>query len=211
MRPAYIAGTNGNTLCNSRQGQAASEALAHMQAHTDMTEIYSYNPQPDVITVRCPRCSSAATFRFPFTFLSDRASDLPAIEAARQDPTVTVEHWGGWHVVVHFPRIFPWETPSNGYQRANLGVCACSRCGYLARRKLSWPADAYFACEVKGKQLWAWNREHALAIKSFIESKERKPWRHRGYALSLLHIPTIFLLAKNRDAVVRRLQRILEP
>jgi hypothetical protein len=177
-----------------------------------MLEIYSYNPYPEAITIKCPRCSSAATFRFPFTLLNGLANELPRIEVAQQNAAVKVERWGGWYVLVHFPRLFPWKVPHNGYRRTNLGVCACSQCGFLAKHGLSWPGDAYFICEIKGKQLWAWNREHATALKLFVGSKERKPFgQPYGYGLSLLHIPTVFLLAKNRGIVVKQLQRMLEP
>jgi len=51
--------------------------------------------------------------------------------------------------------------------------------------------------------LWAWSRPHAVAMRDFIASHERKPGAHGyGFILFLSHIPGKFLQAKERDAIV---------
>src|SRR5207302_1888960 len=113
-------------------------------------------------------------------------------------------------VLVHYPSIFPWiPTPGNQLDW-EWGVSSCSKCGYQSKHKLSWPDEAYYASDYRGQTLWAWTRGHAQALKSFVESNERNPWRYPGYVPFLFHVPKVFLLAKNRGAVSKRLRHMLE-
>ncbi|MFL5732870.1 MAG: hypothetical protein ACJ78Q_06680 [Chloroflexia bacterium] len=181
-----------------------------------MTHIYDFNTVPETFTIRCPRCEAAAEFRFPFTLLGAHLTTHPKeraiAEAMQLDPNVKVEQWGGWTVLVHFPNIYPWQPPpaGEGYRRGEHGVSICPQCGHKGKHELSWPEDAYFNCEFKGQQLWAWTRGHARALKSYVDSKDRNVWHYPGYALFLLHVPKVFLTTKNRDGVSRRLERMLE-
>jgi hypothetical protein len=132
---------------------------------------------------------------------------------AKTYPEAHLENWRGSYVLVHFPTIFPWTPPTGGQHyepEKERGVCSCPKCGYKKKHRLSWPEDAYYVSDFKGHALWAWTREHAVVLKSFVESKDRNPRNYPGYLLFLLHIPEVFLLAKNRDAVSKRLKRMLE-
>lgn len=75
---------------------------------------------------------------------------------------------------------------------------------------IEWPASAYFRCEVKGEMLWAWSEEHAYALKDFISSTDRDPKNHPGFGSSLYHVPKHFLLAKQRAAAIKAIDRMLE-
>jgi hypothetical protein len=177
-----------------------------------MTYLYDFNTRPSSITIRCPKCHSEAEFRFPFTLLRGDPRDQATIRAGYEDSSAKVERWGSWYVLVHFPDIFPWSEASflSDYQEREWGVSTCSQCGHKGKHKLSWPKDAYFVSNFRGEALWAWTRGHAQALKYFVESKDRNPWNYPGSVLFLLHIPKAFLMAKNREAVSKKLQRMLE-
>jgi len=180
-----------------------------MHQATSMTDPNNYNPYPMVHTIRCPKCSGPAIFHLPFRLLNPHETD--ALTHAQANPTVVVEQWGGWHVVSYFHDLYPWKVPaSGGYRHDDWGVCQCPQCGYKRKHQRQWPDDAYFVCEVEGKQLWAWTREHVATLKHYIESKDRNIRDYRGCGLFLHHIPTVFLRAKNRTTVVRKLQQLLE-
>jgi predicted RNA-binding Zn-ribbon protein involved in translation (DUF1610 family) len=196
-----------------------------------MTHIYDWDIAPETIAIRCPKCGSEAVFRSPFTVLTYLpqgsrwvrlargypSSQVPPEEAlidlAMMYPETHIENWLGSYVLVHFPTIFPWTPPAakQPYEpEREWGVSSCPNCGYQGKHRLSWPDDAYYVTDFKGHALWAWSRGHAQALKTFVESKDRNPRDYPGYFLFLLHIPEVFLLAKNRDAVTKRLKRMLE-
>lgn len=84
----------------------------------------------------------------------------------------------------------------------------CKKCGYVKEKLINWERDAYWKFEIKGNVLWAWNIEHAQAILEFIALKDRKQLTSK-YALSFLHIPEFFKLAKNREHVIKKIKRAL--
>jgi hypothetical protein len=88
------------------------------------------------------------------------------------------------------------------------GYLSCLSCGLTKNHEITWPIDAYFITKVKGKVLWAWDREHVVAIRDYIQSNDRvrKPSK---YFASLYHIPEVFKLAKNRNACVKSLNDLL--
>jgi hypothetical protein len=56
--------------------------------------------------------------------------------------------------------------------------------------------------------LWAFHRESAQELRKYLASEDRNRERYR-WELFLRHIPATFMTAKARDAVVKRLDRIL--
>ena len=89
------------------------------------------------------------------------------------------------------------------------GDITCINCGFAGRASISWPRDAYWQCEVKSKILWAWSLEHTNVLLAYIQSSERNLHDYSGYMSSLLHLPSHFKLAKNRDAVVASLKKLI--
>lgn len=176
-----------------------------------MTRLYEWNPSPDEMSIRCPACDSEAIFKFAFKPMIGLITG-PGMERLPQNPNAYVTNEGGFTALVNYPDLVPWEPTdrSIGYHVNQWGVCTCPTCGYRKKHELRWPEEAYFVCEVKGEQLWAWDRKYVQILIDYIASKERKPKQH-GSMLFLLHIPTTFLLAKNRDEVLKKLRRLLEP
>jgi hypothetical protein len=161
---------------------------------------------PGDVELSCPQCRHSARFEAPFLLHAEQP----------EHATGRVVQFGKRFLEERYPHVVGWEDPDNAARsshhhqlRSNiLGVLMCPACGITRRHLLDWPADAYFTCTVKGELLWAWNREHLLQIRDFIQ-KEHRPGRGtRGWIGS---IPTHFLLAKNRDAAIKAIDKALDP
>ena len=84
---------------------------------------------------------------------------------------------------------------------------SCTNCGYQNETAISWPSEAYWTFEIKGKILWAWSVEHAKVILEYIRSGNRQEFQFQsGYAASLYHLPEYFKLAKNREATIKAIE-----
>ncbi|QDS95671.1 hypothetical protein FF011L_44710 [Roseimaritima multifibrata] len=94
--------------------------------------------------------------------------------------------------------------------RDETGRCTCPSCGYAKSHQLMWPDDAYFCVDVDETNLWAWTRDHAIAIRDFVESNSRDVSAFPGFKLSLLHLPNELLQKSARQLVVKRINRMLD-
>jgi hypothetical protein len=74
---------------------------------------------------------------------------------------------------------------------------------------VEWPEDAFFQCDVRGQQLWAWSEQHARAIRDYVQSSRRDPKAYPGFFAALMHLPRHFVVAKNRTATVKALDKLL--
>ncbi len=88
------------------------------------------------------------------------------------------------------------------------GKISCLQCGYVNKTRIEWPVDAFYRGEVKGKLLWAWNKEHLIAIRDFIESADRN-YRGVKYSSALYHLPEHFKISKNKDACLKTLNKMI--
>ncbi|SFQ07071.1 hypothetical protein SAMN03084138_03957 [Enterovibrio norvegicus DSM 15893] len=161
------------------------------------------------IDIKCPDCGELAKFEEPFKFLSSRK--------IHPDETRPIHRWGSWRVLERFPSKISWKPPSSsrqflrsggdsgdaGYPLLTNGLVLCSHCHSNRKHKLNWPIDAYWQWEIRGKLLWAWDKEHAEAILNYIKQTSR-PTRH---SYCLRYIPSHFLSAKVRELVVQRIER----
>lgn len=187
-----------------------------------MTDPNKYNPYPYIATIRCPTCDGPAEFRKAFALISKRHWDW---WKARLWPCARITHWDGvehwtpqdapvdatwrsWVIIEQDPRLFAWKKPARAFSADDNGIVACPAC--IARRAhtLSWPTEAFYRFELRQGVLWAWSRSTAEAALAFIESKERDATAH-GHFLFLRHIPKVFLKAKDRDAIAKRMRRSL--
>ncbi len=166
------------------------------------------------IDIKCPQCGKLAHFEEPFEFLSSR-------ENVQLDNGDVYHQWGGWIVVERFPSLISWRPPSSsrqylrgggksaingGYPLLTNGLIQCSHCYKDQKHRLHWPADAYWSWEIRGQWLWAWDRSHAQLILDFVK-KVNRPAR-RSYLLR--YIPSVFLSARNREAVVSKISKSIE-
>lgn len=162
----------------------------------------------DTVDVRCPRCAGRAVFREPFVFLTEPAADRPT------------RRWGGWYVAERYPQLLPWQAPKGssnqylttaiddvqGYALLHRGVVECTAgCAHFVH-VLEWPEDAWWQWSIRGEMLWAWDREHARQILDYVRASDRPP---RSTSGALGSLPSFFLSAKIRDAVVKMMARKL--
>lgn len=157
------------------------------------------------IAVTCPKCGSEGSFSKGFVFLRGEEA-----RQAKDNPAISGVQLGVGYMVALYPKILPWKHPSNRwlgrYSRETWGICKCPKCGYLNKHKLNWPDDAYYKIVVSGKVLWGWNRKNICDLRDYFLAKDRKRWAHW---YSIRQIPTEFKLAKHRDEVVKKLEKLL--
>ncbi len=194
-----------------------------------MTGPYEWNPMPHVLDVACPKCRGAALFEFAEVVRIQRRDDIPYFEESSLFEYRMFDGGaqGRWHGAIYFSLLHgpPETTISNlppGYSPSDwkrskylyrshgtdMGAVACNACGLRARHCLDWPKDALFQIDYRGHVLWAFHRESAQELRNYIASEGRDRGGYR-WELFLRHIPTTFLTAKARDAVIKRLDRIL--
>lgn len=162
----------------------------------------------DIVCAECRRC---AHFEEPFEFFA---------RVAPPGETRPMHRWGGWVVVERFPTQFTWEAPSTsgqflrlgppdagrgGYPVLELGLVRCDRCHAQYRHRLSWPEDAFWHWQIRGQSLWAWDRDHALAILDYVRQTHRAVRR----SPRMRYIPSFFFGASVRHEVVRALEKRL--
>lgn len=160
------------------------------------------------LEITCPECGGHSVFREPFRFLS-----APGEASAHR--------WGSWHVVENYPEVMPWQAPAGsssqylslggpgdgqGYALLHRGVVECRVCSKPFAHTLSWPDDAWWQWSVRGRLLWAWDRQHAREILEFVRAVDRPPRSTSGPIGSL---PSHFLSAKVRDTVVKAIERTM--
>jgi hypothetical protein len=158
---------------------------------------------PEVVEISCPKCKALARLESPF-WIYPLGVPAPSGSGA-------VVEWSGNLVQERFPGQVLWNDPFNSasryYSRSRtLGVVVCSACSLVRRHLLDWPNDAFFHCKIRGENLWGWNRQHLISIQAYIASTHRNQ-DFPGFRKS--KVPRHFLLAKNRDLVVRSINKVL--
>lgn len=186
-----------------------------------MTDPNKFNPWPDEVTVRCARCTGRAAFRCAFSLVDAsgwqawqprlwpgaRATDWQRVH--QWQPGDPPPEWRGWIVIEHDAALHRWKQPPEGHARSDLGIILCAGCVERRRHELRWPQDAWYRFELRQGVLWAWDRRHADALVGYLASAQRDPAAHGPFHSFLLHVPSRFLAAAERDEVVHRLRRQL--
>ena len=185
-----------------------------------MTDLNRYNPYPYEAVVRCDRCGGRAVFRHAFALISQkqwgyweprlwpcaRATDWEG--QARWSPGDPPPSWPGYVVIEQDAELHRWTKPAAGYRADDRGVIQCDGCVGRRTHVLRWPADAFYRFELRQGLLWAWSRAGAQALIDLVASEERDPAAHGvDHFLFLRHVPTVFLGAKDREEIVKRLTR----
>jgi hypothetical protein len=181
----------------------------------------SFNGGPDELDVRCPRCQARALFDDPFEYFGARHGkpvkqvyDAASHKWRREEVDLSgfsVKTSDGGFVVEKHPGVAPWGSALNSDDGRMIGVVKCSGCHSVFTHALDWPEDAFYRWEIRGVTLWAWSRDHALALLEFIKSDNRDARQYPSFERSLERLPKTVLLAKNRDLAVREISRTLAP
>ncbi|WP_300526922.1 hypothetical protein [Maricaulis sp.] len=89
------------------------------------------------------------------------------------------------------------------------GEVRCLSCTKMGRHELSWPEDSYYAIEHGGQTLWALDREMMVLIRRFVAAGADRSRVQGENRRILSRIPALFLDAKSRDEVVRKIDKVL--
>lgn len=181
-----------------------------------MSSPYQYDPTPERLEIRCPKCGAPARFGFGRRrYVDSRALRAELALHPAYELDIRVE-WANNHrtIATYYPDLDPLQTgplvmPERGtWRHSRRGSVHCGACGFRTRHRLCWPDDAVYTCEVRGKTLWAWTRDHAVTLRNFIASphRDRRQFRH---SLFLMHVPSHFLKAKHRAEALKKLERLL--
>jgi hypothetical protein len=164
---------------------------------------WTFENVPEHIVVRCRECGGAATMEDPFIQVDGRGVE-EALFAAHRSTRV-----GGSAIVERYPDAIRWSQARGArfyLMDGAAGVVSCTKCISRYYHTLRWPSDAFYYIQHRSKVLWAWNREYLVMVRDFIESSARDV----GAYYLRRKIPKFFLLAKNRAAVVSKIDQLLE-
>jgi hypothetical protein len=192
-----------------------------------MTYRYDVNPMPHDVAVACPACGREALFETATWVAIPRKKDIPFFKRSRWFQYVNIPNpTGASHFAVFFARFSgglerigklpdgyapqAWA-PSKYlklYRASMLGTVFCAACGLLRKHNLTWPEDAFYKVDIRGRTLWAWNRAYALDTLEYLAQKDRD---RRGFKtrLALDVIPKHFTTAKARQEATKKLGNLL--
>ncbi|MGI1936179.1 hypothetical protein ACRN98_05460 [Shewanella oncorhynchi] len=195
-----------------------------------MTGTYEWNPMPHQVDVRCPTCEEYALFEFAEIVKISKKEDVAFFQESNQFVYGRFQDSCGhyWHAAIYFAGLhgspemalinlpegyMPTDWQHSKYMhrrhRSDLGSVSCRHCGNRFVHNLRWPLDAYYAISYKGKELWAFNRDSAIELRDFIESKSRNISKYQ-WSNFLLHVPSIFKSHKARGEVTKLINRLLK-
>ena len=194
-----------------------------------MTGLYEWNPMPYRLEIKCPECQSRAFFEFAEIVKISLTKDIDFFKNSSQfDYQLFKDHCGhGWHGAVFYPGLHGGSTASitelpEGYSSSNWnhsrylsehrdirwGSFVCTNCSARKKHDLKWPEDAFYSMNHKGNNLWAFDRESAVELRDFIGSTARDESSYK-WSRFLRHIPTVFKHQKNREPIVKQINKLL--
>lgn len=193
-----------------------------------MTGFYEFFGMPDKINITCPSCRGRAIFRFAHILRLDRKADVSLFEKDYFEFRYFNErHAKKWPGILFFPKQLSgrnWQKKlPEKYQKqrtiphmaknactdgTSLGLVSCHKCFSESKHTLDWPNDAYYAIEHKGNLLWAYDKEMMIEIKDYIQTTVRGNL-FAIESIIIRHLPTVFKLVRNRDAIVKKINKLI--
>ncbi len=192
------------------------------------------------VTIRCPTCARIAEFEFAKIIKIARKADIPYFENSKHFDVVDPEGWNKHKLYSHghyrgysdavdcsglenitdlpkgcklyYASINPRSRSISRHKHS--GTVRCRNCNSVSKHQLNWPEEAYFQISYKGKNLWAYDRETATKLLTYIKSKDRKKRIEvdTNYSVQdsfLRKIPEHFQTAKARGIIVKKLEKII--
>ena len=195
-----------------------------------MTGLYEWNVLPHVLSVSCPACGCEAQFEFAETVAVQRRTDVAYFKRSehfeyhfRGEGFRAAHHFATYYHGLGGVTLAAVDDLPDGYQaedwahsryfwrsggKGERGAIMCAGCGLRKKHELDWPHDAYFQTDHRGHLLWAFNREALVDLRDFVASEQRR-FEDYTWGWCLRHVPAVFLTAKARSAVVKKLDRLL--
>ncbi|MFN8528965.1 MAG: hypothetical protein U0670_10165 [Anaerolineae bacterium] len=153
------------------------------------------------LQIKCQHCGGRATYQNAFKSVRSPEGYDPA----------HVHPFGSTYVVERFPSMIAWVVGTRSYSSYGRGVASCEDCRATYVVDLVLPEHLYYRWMIRGKLLYAYNRDHAVDLLDYVESTDRDLKKY-GYqaALWLKRTPKEFLSAKVRDEVVKKIRKSLK-
>ncbi|MYN04649.1 hypothetical protein GTP41_21375 [Pseudoduganella sp. DS3] len=194
-----------------------------------MTRPYEWKPIPHQLDVTCPNCGQQAEFEFAEVVRIKLKVDIEFFQKSSVFEYQQFEDSCGhlWHAAIFFqgmhgsPHRAIHELP-DGYSAQDwehsrylsnrktwpVGSVHCANCHLRRRHRLNWPDDAYFSIAYRHHVLWAFHRESAVDLLAYLLNAKRGVSGYR-WGTYLMHVPTVFKVKKAREAVGKKLARLL--
>jgi hypothetical protein len=155
---------------------------------------------------RCPKCGGSALGDIPRRVsLPKMAPDQVREALGGFQHEIEISEWEdgkGCNVVV-FPEVLKAHTRAlAGSHGPSPMVLFCSECHVRSEFIGGESPERYWTISTRHGTVWAWHREHLVAIRDYIQL-ERRP---QGF----IKLPGWILSGKNRDELVKLIDRALE-
>lgn len=192
-----------------------------------MTGFYESFGVVDRLSVKCPECGKEATFNYAQVIRLEKKADASLFDQQWFVAKTFKTEYSKWPGMLFFPRpnaVCSWQEKcpekyrhasswphmanASGTDGVDLGYLYCPQCHFAAKHVLNWPADAYYTIQYRDHVLWAFNRDMMVEIRNYIHA----PTRSDLYPVEpviIRHLPTFFKRAKNRDTLVKKLDKLL--
>ncbi len=106
----------------------------------------------------------------------------------------------------------------------NIPDIICPKCNQKNTISVQWEIDVFngrpidpfngetlwYVDDIKGNEIWAYNLEHLVYLKNYFSSQIRERGKDAGKYSILTNLPKWMKLKKNRDAVIRSLDRLMK-
>lgn len=187
------------------------------------------------IDIRCPECDGHAISRGKSEYLLPWCPTGTRVVCTRCSYTRTCEHfsWSGpvkgfgrrpcsacGHKWVN-ARVNCESTPQRPF---NTVEAPCPECGAVNVVDISWsidffsgrPLDPYngerlwYVDDVRGNEIWAYNTAHLTYLREYISSSLRERGDHAGKYSIITNLPAWMKSKKNRDDVIKTLDRLMK-
>lgn len=175
------------------------------------------------IAVECPNCHRKATVECKDYPHSHKSARLACIECGFNE----IQNENSWKGPVYgkvrrrCPYCGKWlEKHISGPRHPYLTELECLSCQSKIEEEIIWFQDGHsrpydpffglplwFAIDVGGEILWAYNRHHLVFIKDYVEAKLRQRTPNRNSSL-VSRLPSWIKHKKNRDKILKAISKI---
>ncbi len=157
---------------------------------------------------RCPLCRGIAQGTVAARFYMDKAQPDEVRQSLREYPyEFKIEAWRngkGLNLTI-FPDAFEKHQKAlNGESGPSAVVLFCRDCHSRSEYVGGETPCRYWEISTRHGLVWAWNRSHLILIRDHIQSE------HRERESSLFKLPSWILSSKNREEIVKLINRAIE-
>jgi hypothetical protein len=179
------------------------------------------------VWVRCPNCNGLAeitTDREGSIYFVHYTSNFKCYSCNESKLISGLKLNGTYQGIINSPCSFCNEQLSYTIEPVTTMVTfetlVCKNCGTTNKKLISYqrlrdyrPIDPFFYFELwlqfefKSEIIWFYNLDHLSFVKGYISSKLRPDNTRQKYSL-VSNLPKFMLLAKNRDAIVKKITEL---